>query len=584
MGAWLAIVLAGVVAVILVIAMFTSMMSGEVAGFTKNSALQITLEGSLEERANSVELGLSDLLRGNGEKVQTVEDLVAAIGEAKTNEKVKCIYLDCRGIAGAPASLHAVREALVDFKTSKKKIFAYADSYTGSDYFLASVADEIVLNPAGEIQLHGIGGVNLFLKDFFDKVGVEFQAVRVGKGKAAVEPYTCSEMSDVARQQSMALYDTLWLGMRQEMSSKERGITPALIDTLINRDILSCRPASFILDKKLVTSLQYRHQFEDKVAEYCGQKDGLEHVVTPSQLLAVTDSPMNSYTADNQVAVLYACGGIDTGGMGGGGINSPDLVDEILSLADNDKVKALVLRVNSPGGSAYGSEQIWEALEVFKKTGKPFVVSMGDYAASGGYYISAGAQRIFADQFTITGSIGIYGLIPNISGLLGKLGINPQMVATNPDALFPTLMYPLSDKQYAAMQSMVENGYSLFVKRCAEGRHMTVAKIEEIADGRPLAATVAKSYGLVDEIGSLQKAIDYAASTAKLKKWKAVSYPNAAGAFAEMLKQFNQESAALELLTGTNPQRMMESAREIVQSFSGRHSLHAAMPTIIFSY
>lgn len=583
MGAWIAIVLAGAVAVIMAFALIGSFASGQSSGLEKDSVLRITLDGTLEERESSPRFDFSSVLAGQGESVHTVETLVAAIKEAKVNDKVKAIYLDCQGMSGAPASFHAVREALVDFRQSKKKIYAYADSYSQGDYMLASAADEIVMNPAGAVSLTGLGGASLFYKGFLDNIGVEIQAVRVGKGKAAVEPYTATEMSEVARSQSMALFDTLWLGMRQEISNPSRGLTPAEIDTLISRDLVSLKPAKFALDKKLVTALEYRHRYEDKIAKACGQKDGLDKVISPKELVSATGTPMFEANADNQVAVLYACGGIDDF-MGSGGINSAEIVDEVLALAKNDKVKALVLRVNSPGGSAYGSEQMWEALETFKKTGKPFVVSMGDYAASGGYYISSGAQRIFADKFTITGSIGIFGLIPNVNGLLKKLGLNPQMVATNPDAMFPNMFYPLTDRQLEAMQQMVQNGYELFVKRCADGRHTTVAKIEQIADGRPLAASVALSYGLVDELGSLDKAIAYAAAQAKLKKWHAVAYPNVGNAFESFMKNLEKQGELMNAFSASasDPARMLEPALSAMRRLQGRGALQMSMPTYSF--
>lgn len=583
MGAWLAIVLAGVAAVIVMIGIVGSLMSGEDTSIRKDSVLKITLEGALEERDNGTSLNILDLMNGEREKVQTVETLTSAIKEAQDNGNIKCIYLDCQGIAAAPASLNAVRDALINFKKSKKKIYAYADTYTGGDYFLASVADEIVLNPVGQVQFHGIGGINLFFKDLFDKIGVEFQAVRVGKGKAAVEPYTSSEMSEVARQQSLELYGTIWKGMTTRMAEARKGFTAAQLDTLISVDLISCRPAKFILDNKLVTKLEYRHAFEARLAKACGQKDGLTNVVTPTQLAQQNSAGKLQIKTENQVAVLYACGGIDMA-FSGSGINSEELSEQIYELMEDDNVKALVLRVNSPGGSAFGSEQIWEALEKFKAAGKPFIVSMGDYAASGGYYISCGAQRIFADPYTITGSIGIYGLIPNINGLCQKLGVNPQMVATNPQALFPNMFYAMNEQQLAAMQSMVEDGYNLFVKRCADGRKMTVAKLSEIADGRPIAATTAKTLGLVDEIKPLDDAIAYAARQAKLKNWNVVSYPNPGNPLQELMKQLEQQQAALALINESDPTRLAEKVLPMLDRFSGAGALQASMPTIIFSY
>ena len=585
MGAWLAIVLAGVVAVVLVVALVGSMLSGNAEGVRKNSVLKITLEGVLEEReaGHNINIQLGDLLNGGREKVQTVETLVAAIEEAKSNSDIRCIYLDCKGIGGAPASLHAVREALQDFKQSKKKIFAYADNMTGGDYFLASVADEIALNPAGQVQMHGLGGISLFYKDLFDKIGVEFQAVRVGKGKSAIEPYTSSTMSDVAREQNLTLYTTLWNGMTADMQKSRPALQAGRLDTLISIDLISCRPAKFVLDNKVVTSLEYRHAFEDKIGRYSGHEHGMENVVSP-QLLAQKQAAADyNFSADNQVAVVYACGGIDTS-VAGSGINSAELTEQIYELVEDKDVKALVLRVNSPGGSAFGSEQIWEALEKFKATGRPFVVSMGDYAASGGYYISSGADRIFADPLTITGSIGIYGLIPNIHGLCEKVGLNPQMVATNPQALFPNFFYSMDERQLAAMQSMVEDGYNLFVKRCSDGRKIPVAKLHEIADGRPVAGTTALKLGLVDELGSLEGAVKYAATRAKLKKWNVVKYPNGKNPLQELLKTLDEQQNAFALMSVTDPQRVLEAVRPLLMEFAGNGALQASMPRIIFSY
>lgn len=522
-GAWVAIVLAGVVAVLMVFALAQSALGGSGVALGKNTVLDVKLSGVFLERDDQMGIGAFDLLKGDLSSAQSVETLVNAITEAKTNDLIDAIYLDCGVVEAAPASLYAIREALLDFKTSEKKIYAYGDVYSQGAYFVASVANEMSLNPAGAVSFQGLGGQTLFYKGLFDKLGVEFQVVRVGKGKAAVEPYTADTMSMVARTQSLQMMDTLWMQMRSCIAESRPSVTPSAMDSLINVEYVSQKPAQFLLANKLVDRLEYRHSFEERVAKAVGQDKKLDNRISPQQLNSLASYNKDS-SANNQIAVLYACGAIDDV-MGGGGINSDKLVDDILALSENDNVKALVLRVNSPGGSAFGSEQIWEALQTFKKTGRPFVVSMGDYAASGGYYISCGADRIFANPFTITGSIGIFGLIPNVDGLMHKLGVNVEMVATNPAGQFPTGLTPLNEDQMAAMQSMVEEGYQLFVKRCAEGRKVSVAKIEEIADGRPLPAVMAKSYGLVDELGTLKEAVAYAAKQAKLEDYNVVSYP-----------------------------------------------------------
>ena len=575
MGAWIAIVLSGVVAVIIIFSLVGGVVGGSVESVKDGCILRIGLDGEIVERDMSSQIDVMSLLKKDFNTPQSVSTLVTAINEAATDNRVKSIYLDCGYLSASPASLHAIRNALLEFKTSKKKIYAYADVMTQGAYFVASVADEISLNPAGNFNLRGLGGQSLFYKGLFDKVGVSFQAVRVGKGKAAVEPYTADTMSQVARAQNIALLDTLWIQMRREIASSRNAVTPALIDTLIDRDYISSKPASFAVSNKLVDKLEYRHVFEDRIAKLAKQDDGLENVVTPSALAAASATMSENVGASNQIAVLYASGGIDDF-MGSGGISSPDMVDQILELSKNDDVKALVLRVNSPGGSAFGSEQMWEALETFKKTGKTFVVSMGDYAASGGYYISCGADRIFADPFTITGSIGIFGLIPNIKGLVDKIGLSVQTVATNPNGLYPAVFTPMDEQQLAAMQAMVEDGYNLFVKRVAEGRKLPVAKVKEVADGRPLSAVVARGHGLVDDLGSLQNAIDWAKKKAKVERENVVIYPKPDMNFVKLMGSINK-SVLFKLLSADDPAALGEEAVFVLQNMFDRDMVMARM-------
>lgn len=583
-GAWVAIVLAGIVTVLLVFALAQGAFGGPGVSLGKNTVLEVKLSGALLERNNQVGLGALDLFNGDLFASQSVETLVTAIREAKTNDLIDAIYLDCGIVSAAPASLYAIREALLDFKSSKKKIYAYGDVYSQGAYFVASVADEMSLNPSGSVSFQGLGGQTLFYKGLFDKIGLEFQVVRVGKGKAAVEPYTVDTMSMVARTQSRQMMDTLWKQMRSCIAEVRPAITPAAVDSLINVEYISEKPAEFVLESKLVDRLEYRNSFEERIAKAAGQDKKLEKRISPQQFVAIA-SPGNDTSVKNQVAVLYACGAIDDV-MGEAGINSSQLVDNILSLAENDEVKALVLRVNSPGGSAFGSEQIWEALQTFKKTGRPLIVSMGDYAASGGYYISCGADRIFANPFTITGSIGIFGLIPNVEGLMHKLGVNVEMVATNPAGQFPTGLTPLTGDQMAAMQSMVENGYQLFVKRCAEGRKVSTAKIEEIADGRPLPAVMAKNYGLVDELGTLQDAVAYAAKQAKLKDYNTVAYPaiemSIFRLISDMQMNASRSVSIAKLLMSGDVSKYASAAQTIIDNLRTSYPLRAE--TIHFKF
>ena len=521
MGAWIAIVLSGVCLVLVVMGVIGIVM-GKNMSINKDSVLKISLSGDIVERDDPGQLDLMSIISNGSLNYQTVETLVTAIKEAKTNDKIKAIYLDCGALSAAPASVDAIRDALIDYKKSGKKIYAYGDHYSQSAYFIATSANELYLNPVGSVDLHGLGGQSFFYKDLFDKIGLQFQVVRVGEGKSAVEPYTQNSMSDYARNQTMQVIDTIWSGLRGEIA-QSRGLSSAALDSLISNQLPAIREGNFALNQKLVDGLMYRHEFEKRIATAVGQEDGLEDIVAPSFLANLSD--MQSFNnSDNQIAVVYACGEIDSGLDSG--INSEELVKEIIRLGEDENVKGMVLRVNSPGGSAFGSEQIWEAVEWFKGRNKPVAVSMGDYAASGGYYISCGANRIYADRFTLTGSIGIFGLIPNIKGLLDKIGVNAETVATNPEAQLFTLTAPLNEHQLASLQQMVDDGYNLFVKRCAEGRGIPVEKIKEIADGRPIAATVALRYKLIDQIGSLDDAIAWTATKAGVgKDYSVMKYP-----------------------------------------------------------
>lgn len=582
-GTWMAIVLAGAVAVLLVIAVVSRIFGGSFTNIEDKSVLELKLDGPIVERDDASSLSLINLVTDDMSTSTDLQTMLVAISEAKDNEKIKAIYLDCGAVSAAPATLQALRTALIEFKSSGKKVYAYADYMTQGAYYVATVADEISLNPAGSLSMSGLGGQTLFYKNFFDKIGLEFQAVRVGEGKAAIEPFTSDTMSSVARRQQMQLLDTIWDQIKLDIAKSRPAVTPALVDSMINRSYISQQSAQYVADAKMVDRLEYRHEFESRVARAVGQGDKLENRVTPSQLAMYADTPASD--SKDQVAVLYACGGIDDL-FGSGGINSTEMVTQILKLKDDDNVKALVLRVNSPGGSAFGSEQIWEALHTFKDSGKPYIVSMGDYAASGGYYISCDADRIFANPLCITGSIGIFGLIPNVQGLLDKLGINAVTVATNPAGQYPSLVAPMDEQQLAAMQMSVDNGYALFVKRCAEGRGVSQEHIKSIADGRPLPAIMAKHYGLVDELGSLSDAVAYAAKAAKLKEYNTVSYPEISMTLMGVLSQMEDSASVLagwiKLFTDTDLQECAEQMHQLVNRLRAPYLIRAEYAPIHF--
>ncbi len=527
-GAWIAIVLFGVVAVVVGIGIVAKLgvSASTPESIKKGSVLVLDLSGAIVERESPTQIDFLQLAQGDIERPQTLSDLILAIREAAENDNISAIYLKCKGVSASPATLNALRDALSEFsKESDKKIIAYGDSFGMGDYYLASTADKIYMNPGGQLMLQGLGGTNMYFKNLFDKLGVEFQVVKVGTYKSAVEPYILNEMSEPARAQLDTLYNNLWGVICKNISSSRKKLSPEIINNAINNDFIFLEPAETDYEGGFVDQLVYERSMDSIIAKTLRKDVKKLNFVGPSALLSQTDWG-TAYTAKKRVAVLYATGEIVDGGNTST-INYQRLVPQIVDLADDDNVKAMVLRVNSPGGAVFGSEQIGEALDYFQSKGKPLAVSMGDYAASGGYWISCKADRIYADPLTITGSIGIFGLIPNVKGLTEKIGVTPQMVSTNPDANFPSLFFPMTETQKAAMQKYVERGYDKFVARVAEGRDLPEEEVRRIGEGRVWDAMKAKEIGLVDELGGLREAINWVAEQSEIgKSYDVAVYPS----------------------------------------------------------
>lgn len=515
-GAWIALVLFVVAAVMVCIGLAAKFgAGGETAKVERGSVMTIDLGGMIAERESPTDLDYLSLIQGDVEKPKTLASLVKAIGEAAENKDIDAIYLKCNGVQASPATLDALRASLSGFRKKGKKIIAYGNFMMNGDYYVASVADSVFMNPGGQLLLQGIGGTNLYLKGLFDKLGVQFQVVKVGTYKSAVEPYIHTEMSAPARAQLDTLYGGIWSVIRESIADSRKGVTAGRIDTLVNEFIFT-KSARYVQEQGLVDRLVYERQMDSIIGKMIGKDKDDVNFVSPETLTAGASLslPVNS---KNTIAILYACGEIVDGGNNST-VNYKKLVPQIVELAEDDNIKGMVLRVNSPGGSAFGSEQIGEALDYFQSKGKPLAVSMGDYAASGGYWISAGTDRIFANRLTITGSIGIFGLIPNIAGLIDKIGVSPQQVSTNPQADFPAIFKPMDAAQQEAMQKFVERGYDTFVARVAKGRKMSEEKVRTIGEGRVWGAQKALEIGLVDELGSLQDATDWVAEKAGLEK------------------------------------------------------------------
>lgn len=535
LGAWVAIVIFGAVCVMVVVGLIARLGASQITQtqVSKDSVLTINLQGEVDEIETPIDFDYTSLLSGGIEKKQSLTLLRQAIEAAAENRNIKAIYLKCNSIVASPATLNAIRNTLLDFKESGKKIIAYGDMLSMGDYYIASVADELYMNPGGNVSLKGLGGFTPYFKDLFDKLGIQFQVVKVGTYKSAVEPYILEHMSEPARAQLDTLYGNMWNIILDGIAEQRKGITPVKIDSLINDDFIFLRNGKYTLDSGLIDGLYYERSMDSIIAARIEKKKDDLNFVGPS-LLVSQENQLNGINAKNQIAVLYASGEIVDGGSETE-ISFQRFVPIITSLADNEKVKGLVLRVNSPGGSVFGSEQIGEALDYFQSKGKPLAVSMGDYAASGGYWISCGANRIFADPLTITGSIGIFGLIPNVEGLAKKIGVNMELVSTNPEASFPELFKPMNPRQLHGMQVMVEEGYDQFVARVAKGRNMSEAKVRRIGEGRVWDAVTAMRIGLVDELGGLQDAIDWIAQDLNIENYTVNRYPRFETTFLDFL-------------------------------------------------
>ena len=507
---------------------------------TDHSILKIDLDATIDERGSEEVLDMFAMLSNNGMPNKLgLNTLVSAIENAAKNDKVEGIYIECNGVSAAPATLETMRRALKSFKKSGKWIVAYGyEGINQSDYYLASVADSIYLNPVGAVDLHGMAAVTPYMKKLLDKVGVEMQVVRVGTFKSAVEPYMLEDMSEANRLQQEHYIGSIWNEIRDSIAV-DRKLQSDALNSLCDSVIFTFKPTQ-LMQAKLVDKLVYRTEMEDLLRARTKVDKGDDlNFIGPEDL----SDDLEAGVSGDHIAVVYAVGEIDGSTSlysSEEGINSEKLSKTINDLMKDDHVKGMVFRVNSPGGSAFGSEQIWKAVMDFKAAGKPVAVSMGDYAASGGYYISCCADRIFAERTTITGSIGIFGMIPSYSELIeNKLGVHMASVKTNENADIGATGKKLTPAQLAALQNMINQGYELFTQRCADGRHVTQDSIKQIAEGRVWDAVTAKQIGLVDEFGGIAEAVNWVAKKAEMgKEPKIQNYPALEDPFMAMLDKY----------------------------------------------
>lgn len=534
-GAWLALVVFSMGAVIMGFAFLGSMAalkSETVTTVQDKSVLHLNMATSFDERSNGRET-LNSLLGKDNENGSNLATVLKAIKAAKDDKNIKGVYIDCKGNSGGLASLYEIRQALQDFKQSGKFIYAYGnDGISQGDYYVASVADSILLNPVGAVDIHGLSATIPFFKGLLDKVGIEMQVIRVGTFKSAVEPYVETQASPANRMATEAYMRSIWDNICDSISVS-RSIAVDKLNMFAD-SLMVTQSAEYLVENNIVDGLCYGFEMTEILKEKAGvdKKNDLR-LVTPEQVL----SSKTEKTHADKVAVVYAVGGIDDASEEG--VNSAELVKDIIKISKDNAVKAVVLRVNSPGGSAFGSEQIWAALEEVKKAGKPFAVSMGDLAASGGYYISCGADRIFAEPVTITGSIGIFGMVPCFKELMNdKMGVTQSVINTNANGNFISVTEPLTPVQRAAMQRMINRGYELFTSRCATGRNMDLNELKKIAEGRVWDGITAKRLGLVDEFGNLADAIDWVVEKAKVGEYSISTYPEPDNSFMRYLRGY----------------------------------------------
>lgn len=485
----------------------------------------LDLKGTLVERTQESLEGLLGKFTGEAGNTYGLDDILASIKKAKENDNIKGIYIQASWLDAPYASLQAIRTALEDFKESGKFVVAYSDNYTQGLYYLSSVADKVMLNPKGMIEWRGLASAPIFYKDLLQKLGIEMQVFKVGTYKSAVEPFTSTEMSPANKEQVTAFIGSTWNQILDGVSAS-RKIEKDSLNAYADR-MLMFYPSDESVKCGLADTLIYQNNVRSylKTLVKINEDDRLP-ILGLDDMINIKKSVPKDKSGDI-LAVYYASGEItdyDGSATSDEGIVGSKMIRDLRKLKEDDNVKAVVLRVNSPGGSAFASEQIWHAVKELKAN-KPVIVSMGDYAASGGYYISCAADSIIAEPTTLTGSIGIFGMIPNVKGLTEKIGLTFDVVKTNKFSDFGNLMRPVNGDERALLQMMISQGYDLFVSRCAEGRHMTKEGIEKIAEGRVWTGEMAKGIGLVDELGGIDKALEIAARKAELKGYTIVSYP-----------------------------------------------------------
>jgi protease-4 len=524
-----------------------STMSTSTVSMKDNTVYRLQMKGTLVEQGQE-EDPFASLMGSvpyygsyNNQETVGLDEILSNVRLAKNDDRIRGIWLDGAELSMAPASAKQIRDALVDFKTSGKWVIASAKSYGQTNYYVASVADRICLDPTGQVDWNGLTAQKMYYTRLMEKIGVEMQILKVGTFKSAVEPFFRTSMSEADKLQTQQYLGGIWDEYKAAVGAS-RHLNAAQLDALADR-YMGLQPAAEQLKAGLVDTIVYTQDIDSLLRIYTGTKD--YNLMTTSKLAQVERPKSKS---KDKIAVLYMEGEISEDGTDG--IVGKKMVKTLDKIRKDKTVKALVIRVNSPGGSADASEQIWRAEQKVKEAGIPVVVTMGDYAASGGYYISCGADYIYAEPTTLTGSIGIFGTIPNVAKLRDKVGLDIDGVSTNKhsDLEANMIYHGMNAEETAMMQAMIERGYDLFTSRCAEGRHVEQAYIKSIGEGRVWLGDQGKKIGIVDELGNMDDAIAKAVALAGLESYQLVYYPAKKDPYEELMKLFDTTTEEEKLL------------------------------------
>ena len=537
--------------------------SEDVVQVKPNSVLELKLDFPIKDYAGKTEFAEYPFLNEN--KKNGLFNLIDAINYAETDDKIKGISIDNNFISAGISQTKALRDALIAFKSSGKFIMAYGDIYTQKDYYLSSAADTLYINPAGMMEFKGLSTERLYFKDFQEKSGIKMEVVRHGKYKSAVEPFLENEMSDNNREQISVYLNGLWTEMKKEVS-ESRQLTAERLDVIA--DSLLARTPKLALASRLIDKIGYHDEYVNSMKYALGVEATKDlKTVTIADYAQSVAPKIRANGGSNKIAVIYAEGDIMYGEGEVGVVGHISINESIKKARENKRVKAIVLRINSPGGSALASELIWREIELTKQV-KPVIVSMGDLAASGGYYIAANADKIFSEPTTITGSIGVFGTLPNFKNLADDLGVNAEQVVTNKNAVTYSVFEPLSTSQHDFIKEGVVDVYGLFTNRVATGRGLTPEAVEAIAQGRVWTGADALKIGLVDELGGLDMALQYAAEAAEIENYKIREFPVFKKDLDKMLQDFGLAKAKETMLIeefGEENYKLLKEAKRLSQ-------------------